>query len=106
MDAFTNHINSITPEIQFTVEEESEGKLPMLNVLVHRKQDGSLKTTIYRKPTHTNQYLDISSHHPLQHKLGVIRTLVYREDFGITEEEDKVQELNNIRSAFEHCRYR
>ena len=70
LHAFTNHINSITPEIQFTAKKESEGKLHMLDVLVHHKQDGTLKTTAYRKPTHTDQYLDMSSHNLLQHKLG------------------------------------
>ena len=48
----------------------------------------------------------MSSHHPLQHKLGVIRTLVHRAQSIITEEEDKVQELGNIRSALGHCGYR
>ena len=35
-------------------------------------------TGIYCKPTHTDQYLQFSSHHPLKHKLGVIRTLEHR----------------------------
>ena len=42
--------------------------------------DGSIKLDIYRKPTHTNQNLQFSSHRPLHQKLGlgVVRTLSER----------------------------
>ena len=37
-------------------------------------------------------YLSFQSHHPLQHKLAVIRTLLERSDSIVTEEEDRRQE--------------
>lgn len=48
---------------------------PSLDCAVHIKVDSSLKIKIYRKPTQTHLYLLVDSHHPLEHKLGVIRTL-------------------------------
>ena len=75
----------------------------MLNTLTHKKPDGSIKVTIFRKPTHTDQYLDMDSHHPQQHKLGVIRPLVYKT--LITDTENKVTELDNIKSALGVCGY-
>ena len=75
VENFHCHLNSIEPSIQFTVEAESEGQLAFLDVLISRNPDGSMDTTVYRKPTHTNKYLDFSSHHPLAHKIAVVRTL-------------------------------
>ena len=71
---FTTHLNSIHSKIKFTTEDEEEGKLPMLDALITRRDDGSLSFSVYRKSTHTDQYLQFSSHQPMEHKLGVIRT--------------------------------
>ncbi|KAL0266587.1 UNVERIFIED_CONTAM: hypothetical protein PYX00_009089 [Menopon gallinae] len=75
---FLNHLNSIHPDIQFTLELESEGTLPFLDVLITRHPDGKLTHAVYRKPTHTDRYLHaLSNHHPAQ-KRAVISTLVHR----------------------------
>ena len=44
--------------------------------MVHHQEDGSLTTTVYRKPTHTDHYLSFSSHHPSMHKRAVIKSLM------------------------------
>jgi len=76
---FLDHLNSIESTIQFTVEEETEGStLPFLDVCLSHHSDGTIGTSVYRKPTHTDRYLDYGSHHPLQRKAGVIRTLFTR----------------------------
>ena len=62
------HLNSIDEHIQFTVEKEENGCLPFLDSLLTRESDGSISTSVYRKKTHTDQYLQFSSHHPLAHK--------------------------------------
>lgn len=76
--SFHRHLNSINPHIQFTVEEESDQSLPFLDVLLTHHSDGTISTSVFRKPTHTDKYLDFSSHHPLAHKVSVIRTLYNR----------------------------
>ena len=71
---FHSHLNSIEACIQFTLEKETEdGKLPFLDVCLCRESDGSVTTSVYRKPTHTNQYLPSDSHHPVAHKASVVR---------------------------------
>ena len=57
VDPFHEHLNSIDPHIQFTVERESGGQLPFLDMLLTREEDGTISTEVYRKPTHTDQYL-------------------------------------------------
>ena len=77
----------------------------MLDVLVNRESDGSLSFQVFRKPTHTNQYLNFASHHPLQHKLGVIRTLVDRASSIVTKKEDHTRELDDLHKSLAVCGY-
>ncbi|XP_026737496.1 uncharacterized protein LOC113500795 [Trichoplusia ni] len=60
------------------MEEESEGKLPFLDVLVIREPNGRVTHTVYRKPTHTDRYLRADSHHHHSHLSSVPRTLLNR----------------------------
>ena len=57
IDEITDHINN-QPAIKFTIENESDGSLPMLDVLVTRDDIGNLG---YRKPMHRDQYLHFTS---------------------------------------------
>ena len=91
------HLNSIDLNIQFTVESESEEKVPFLDVLLKREEDGNISTSVFRKATHTNQYLAYESHHPTTHKKAVVRTLMCRAETpsssGVSRghEEERVQ---------------
>ena len=77
---FHDNLNSIEPTIQFTIETEVEGTLPFLDTTVTCHADSSLTTSVFRKKTHTDRYLDFNSHHPLAHKIAVARTLLTRAD--------------------------
>ena len=66
-------LNSIDPQIKFTVEEEHNGQLSFLDTLVTR-DNGFLITNVYRKPTHTDKYLDYTSHHDKNHKVSRLST--------------------------------
>ena len=99
LDNFTGHINSIDENIKFTREDEVERTIPMLDAKTTRENDGSLSFTVYRKPTHTDHYLQFSSHQPLQHKLGVIRTLKHRCDTICSTEEAKLQEIQHLQKV-------
>ena len=77
IDAFHHHLNEQNTDIQFTGEVEENGKLTFLDCLVSR-DDNSLRTTVYRKPTYTYRLLDESSYNPTSHKATTIRTLTRR----------------------------
>ncbi len=69
LDDFTAHINAVHPAIRFTREEEEDGRLAVLDAQISRWED-SLTFSVYRKPTHMDQYFQFCSNQPLQHKLG------------------------------------
>ena len=58
-------------------EIEENGKIPFLDCLVSR-DNNKLRTTTYRKPTHTDRLLDQSSYNPTSHKATTIQTLTRR----------------------------
>ena len=76
---FLDHINSVDPFIYFATEDaRTDGSIPFLDTIVMPQSDGSLLTLLYRKPTHTDQYLQWNSHHHLSAKFRVINTLKHR----------------------------
>ncbi len=107
VEEWSAHLNQMDPtgSIKFTHEEENDGSIPFLDTLLKRNEDGSVKVTVYRKKTHTNQYLSFDSHHPLHQKLGVVRTLLNRCGEIVTEVEDQQKEKETIRSALGACGY-
>ena len=50
---------------------ETSGSIAFLDVLLTRELDGSLSTSIFRKPTHTGRYLPFNSHHPFSQKVSI-----------------------------------
>ena len=64
--------------MQFTIETENNRKLSFLDVLITRVEDEKLEFTVYRKPTHTDRYLQRTSNPHLRQKRGIIKTLVER----------------------------
>ena len=54
---------------------EEDGSIPFLDTIVKPEADGTMSITVYRKPTHTDQYLQWDSHHHLSAKFSVIHTL-------------------------------
>ena len=70
--------NEVHPPIQFTSEEESDGQIVFLDVLLTKRADGSLKRNLNRKNTWTGQYTHFLIIVPLQYKRNLIQTLSYR----------------------------
>ena len=73
---FHDHLNSTSANIQFMYETEKDGSLPLLDILLSHDPNGSVCSSVYRKTTHTDQYLQFSSQYPLSHKKAVVRTLL------------------------------
>ena len=57
IDDFHENFNWQNADIKFAREIEENGKIPFLDCLVTRNNN-ELRTTIYRKPTHTDRLID------------------------------------------------
>ena len=71
-----------------------------METLVIPRSDGSFSTTVYRKPTHTDLYLNWDSHYTIANKYSVVNTLHHRaralcsnQQLLKEEEEDYVQNV-------------
>ena len=103
---FLQHINSVDPAIRFTVEDNKEdGSIPFLDTIVKPEADGSLSITMYRKPTHTDQYLQLDSHHHLSAKFSVIHMLSHRAKTVCSKPELLQKEKDHLRKALTKCKY-
>ena len=63
LELFVWMLNGKENKVQFTLEIEKDNFLPFLDVGI-MKSEGKLITTVYRKPTHTQQYIHWNSNHP------------------------------------------
>ena len=103
---FLQHINSVDSDIKFTVEDNKEdGSIPFLDTIVKPEVDGTLSITVYRKPTHTYQYLQWDSHHHLLAKFSVIHTLFQRVSTVCSKPELLQKEKDYLRKALTKCKY-
>ena len=69
VSTFHDELNSIDPHISFTIEHETDGQIAFLDTLISRNS-GTITTNVYRKPTHTDRYLDFKSHHDKKPKIS------------------------------------
>ena len=99
---FLQHIKSVDPAIRFTVED---GSIPFLDTIVKPEADDTLSITVYRKPTHTEQYLQWDSHHHLSAKFSVIYTLSHRASIVCSKSELLQQEKDYLKKALTKCKY-
>ena len=101
---FLQHINSVDPAIKFTVEDNKEdGSIPFLDTIVKLEENGSLSITEYRKPTHTDQFLQWDNQHNLSAKFSVINTLSHRAQTVCSSPELLKQEKEHLRKALTKC---
>jgi hypothetical protein len=101
---FLDHLNGLHNNIKFTMEIEKEGHLPFLDIDIYRRTDGSLGHKVYRKPTHTNLYLNQFSHHHPANKHSVLSSLIHRAK-TLCDQDSLTQELDFLTTVFKNNGY-
>ena len=99
--AYLDILNSVHPNLQFTIEtQNSEGSLRFLDVDVS-SHDNKFKTCWSLKPTNTGRYTPFSSHSPLRYKKAAVRALIYRSKHLNTFHSDYEKSFSLIKSLFQ-----
>ena len=87
------------------MEPTQQGSLPFLDTLVTIEQDNTFSTSVYRKPTHTDQYLYWDSNHCITAKQSVFNTLAHRAKVASSSQERLEQELQLIKTPLQVCQF-
>ena len=105
-NSFLQHPNSIHQNIKFTHEElRDDGSMPFLDILITLKEDGSLNSSVFRKPTHTDLYLQWDSHHTISSKYSVAGTLYHRAKTICSDPQLLQKEEDHLYKALKKCKY-
>jgi len=96
---FADHINKVESSIKFTMETETNGSIPFLDVLVKKGAIGQISTSALRKSTRTGRYLNYRSEQPLQHNCSVVNTLLHRTDTIRNDKKDRQAEIAIVRTS-------
>ena len=84
---------------------KEDGAITFLDTIVKPEADGTLSITVYRKPTHTDQYLQWDSQHQLSAKFSVIYTLSHRVQTVCSNPKLLHKEEIHLRNALTQCKY-
>ena len=98
LEIFYQHLNGQSASIQFTMVREREVKIAFLDVQIER-QGTVTQTSVFRKKTHTDRYLDFNSHHPAKVLQGVVQCLRVRAE-KVCEEGKRWNEIQHLRQVF------
>jgi len=71
LNGFLERLNGISNDIKFTMELEDNNCIPFPNILITRNEDGPLGHQVFKKKTHSVNYLHANTHHYLTHKFGI-----------------------------------
>ena len=104
-DSLLNHLNLIDPNIKFTIEPpNNQATIPFLDTFP-RPSGNEIITSVYRKPTHMDRYLDFNSNPPKLAKHAVVRSLTDRAKNVCSSPELLVEEMDHLSKVLRYNNY-
>ena len=82
-----------------------EGALRFLDMLITPDHNGRLNTSVYRKVTHTDQYLHWDSHHTISSKYSVVGTLLHRARMVCSTPDGLQKGMKHLHQSLSRCNY-
>ncbi|XP_046400874.1 uncharacterized protein LOC124167119 [Ischnura elegans] len=86
------------------MQMEKDRRIPFLDVMVNKRIDGSLGHEIYRKPTHTDRYLNAYSHHHPPQKASLVAALLHSA-YKLSDAESLVKEKEHLMTTLKRNGY-
>ena len=105
LNIFFDNINNLEPSIKLTMETENDNQFPFLDTFIQRSKNGEMSSSIFRKPTQIDHYLNFRSDHPLQHKRAVFDTFIHRTVTLPSHKLEKRKEMKYIKTALKKNSY-
>ena len=100
IDNVINILNGFHEDVQFTHEVEKDGTIAFLDVNVIKKDDGTFTTSVYRKKTDTNLYINWKAFAPKQWKIGTLKGMFRRAFLICSEQEGLDAEISHLKHVF------
>ena len=82
----------------------AEGGIPFLDTYP-KPQGEHIAVAVYRKPTHTDRYLDFNSSHPVSAKRAVVRALMDRAENVCSDPEILAKEIDHLSKVLHYNNY-
>jgi hypothetical protein len=98
-DQLLNELNGYHEHIRFTSEREKDGVIAFLDIKVERV-GSKVKTTVFRKESSSDRYIDYTSSHYGSIKWGVVSCLRRRAEAICRQDEDLLQEISYLKGVF------
>ena len=99
-DEVEQMLNSYHENIRFTHEVENAGTIAFLDVLVTKGRNGELETSVYRKSTNTDIYMNWHAHAPTTWKIATLRSLVTRALYISSTKNALEKEMSHLKKVF------
>ena len=80
--------------------------MPFLDILITPCEDGSLATTVFRKPIHTDLYMRWESHHAISSKYSMRGTLHHKANTICSSPKLLQREEQHLQRVLTRCKYR
>ena len=90
--------------MKLTIELPGTDGLLFLDTLT-KPIPNSIESTVYRKPTHTDRYLDYNCNHPISAKLSVIHALINRAKQVCSTPEFLAKEMDHLHKVLQDNHY-
>ena len=104
-DTMLQYLNSINSHIKFTIEQPNEEGVFLSWTHSPNPRGREYQSSVYRKPTHTDRYLDFNSSHPISAKRAVVRAQMDQAENVCSDPDILAKEMEHLNKVLHYNNY-